>query len=427
MVINTPVFDKINFNGGSLSSDGGAILLMQFLSQIRLYDRLASIPFNDHRHLPVYTNQDILYQLICRTLLGYFNQADQEILNNDPLLSMYFNACSQPTVSRYFNRVTDHSNVNLKELLTKSSCDYVNQYVYDPIIDADSTLAETYGLQEASSYIHHYQEIGYHPLVINEFHSKLLLSARLRTGSAYSSNSIIEEMQTILPYLYNRGNIRFRGDSAFYDTELLNFLEGNEITYYIRTKGFTALRRAVTEDMTAKNIDWMEYSPSNPYYGELQYIIGTKSKQSRRILYKAYSIEDNGQISLLPTVYAVVTNDDSCSSYEGMHFYELRGASENFTKELKDDFDGAHLSHRYFLENEMEFLISSMAYNLFHLFQNLILKGTDQTITMNTFRIMFQKIAVKVSSHARKIILSFSSAYRNRKKFLYYWNMVLQI
>jgi len=68
-----------------------------------------------------------------------------------------------------------------------------------------------------------------------------------------------------------------------------------------------------------------------------------------------------------------------------------------------------------------------MAYNLFHLFQNLILKGTDQTITMNTFRIMFQKIAVKVSSHARKIILSFSSAYRNRKKFLNYWNMVLQI
>ena len=210
MLNNIPCFDKINFNGGNLSSDGGSILLLQFLHNTSLSDKLSDIPFNDNRKRPVYSNADILYQLISRVLLGYFRQDDQKVLNEDPLLSKYFAACSQPTVSRFFDRVTSHTNVVLKDILTRMACDHVNRNVEAPIIDADSTLTETYGSQEASSFIHHYAEVGYHPLVINEFNSKVLLSSRLRAGSSYSSNGIIEELQTIFPYLYNRGNIHFR-------------------------------------------------------------------------------------------------------------------------------------------------------------------------------------------------------------------------
>lgn len=83
-------------------------------------------------------------------------------------------------------------------------------------------MVTTCGNQEASAYIHHYQESGYHPLVINEYHSKLLLSSLLRTGSAYSSNGIIEELEQIFTQLKNTGNIRFRGDSAFIEGICLN-------------------------------------------------------------------------------------------------------------------------------------------------------------------------------------------------------------
>ena len=118
---------------------------------------------------------------------------------------------------------------------------------------------------------------------------------------------------------------------------------------------------------------------------------------------------------------------DDQDSAEAMHFYELRGASENFTKELKNDFNGARVSHKEFWENEMDFLISAYAYNLFHLFQNQILKDSDQSITMNTFRLLFQKIAVKVIRHAGKISLRFSTAYTRQRRFMYYWNLVLQL
>ena len=200
MLEQTPRFANINFSGGNLSSDGGAILLLEFLKKMNITDTFARIPFNDFRAAPIYSNSDIISQLVSRTLLGYFNQDDQTVLLEDSLLSKYFAPCSQPTVSRFFDRVANQTNVVFREQLIEMACKYVNKNVHDPIIDADSTLIETYGNQEASAYIHHYAETGYHPLMINEFHSKLLLSAVLRTGSAYSANGIVEELKTVLSY-----------------------------------------------------------------------------------------------------------------------------------------------------------------------------------------------------------------------------------
>lgn len=426
MLNDSVTFRNINFNGGSLSSDGGAILMLQFLKQINLQKQFGNLPFHDERMVPVYSNYSIFEQLVSRTLLGYFNQSDQKVLLNDPLLSQYFGACSQPTVSRFFDRVVNQTNVVLKEDITKQACAYVNDHIEDPIIDADSTLITTNGNQEAAAFIHHYSEVGYHPIVINEFHSKLLLSALLRTGSSYSSNGIIEEMKTIMPYLKNNGNIRFRGDSAFYNSDLMSYLEENTIKYYIRVKSFQSVRRETLENFSLTDGDWCSYTYDHPYYGEIRYKISGSNK-TRRVVYKAYWTSENGQLSFLPIVYAVITNDETSTPKEVMDFYEARGSSENFTKELKDDFNAGTLSHHNFYENEIEFLISCLSYNLFHLFQNTVLLAEDKKIRMNTFRTIFQKIAVKVIRHARKITLSFSSAYKNQKQFMKYWNLVLQI
>ena len=113
-------------------------------------------------------------------------------------------------------------------------------------------------------------------------------------------------------------------------------------------------------------------------------------------------------LQLVPMVYCIITNDFEKSPKEAMDFYEARGNSENFTK-------------------EMDLLISSLDYNLYHVFQQTILEEKDQTIRMNTYRLKYQKIAVKVIQHARQVTLSFSSAYKNKTQFTQYWNKVLQI
>lgn len=425
MIQTNSLFDKINFNGGNLSSDGGSILLSQFLEKINLKKLLDSIPFVDLRHLPVYSNTNILFQQIIKCLLGYNDQSDQKILINDPLLSLKSLICSQATVSRFYDRVSLNTTNEFKKIITQLAYDFVNTNIDDPILDADSTMVTTCGNQEASAYIHHYQKNGYHPLVINEYHSKLLLSSLLRTGSAYSSNGIIEELEQIFTQLNNTGNIRFRGDSAFYRRDLFKYLENNQVTYYIRVKNFKKNIRESVMDMVINQADWNDFDYTEPYYGE--YTIQINKTKKRRIVYKAFRLEKGGMLQLVPMVYCIITNDFEKSPKEAMDFYEARGNSENFTKELKDDFNGGNPSHKEFVKNEMDFLISSLAYNLYHVFQQTILEEKDQTIRMNTYRLKYQKIAVKVIQHARQVTLSFSSAYKNKTQFTQYWNKVLQI
>ena len=425
MIQTNSLFDKINFNGGNLSSDGGSILLSQFLKKINLKKLLDSIPFVDLRHLPVYSNTNILFQQIIKCLLGYNDQSDQKILINDPLLSLKSLICSQATVSRFYDRVSLNTTNEFKKIITQLAYDFVNTNIDDSILDADSTMVTTCGNQEASAYIHHYQENGYHPLIINEYHSKLLLSSLLRTGSAYSSNGIIEELEQIFTQLNNTGNIRFRGDSAFYRRDLFKYLENNQVTYYIRVKNFKKNIRESVMAMVINQVDWNDFDYTEPYYGE--YTIQINKTKKRRIVYKAFRLEKGGMLQLVPMVYCIITNDFEKSPKEAMDFYEARGNSENFTKELKDDFNGGNPSHKEFVKNEMDFLISSLAYNLYHVFQQTILEEKDQTIRMNTYRLKYQKIAVKVIQHARQVTLSFSSAYKNKTQFTQYRNKVLQI
>ena len=79
MIQTNTIFDKMNFNGGNLSSDGGSILLTQFLEKMDLKELLKSIPFVDSRHLPVYSNTNILFLQIIKCLLGYNEQSDQKV------------------------------------------------------------------------------------------------------------------------------------------------------------------------------------------------------------------------------------------------------------------------------------------------------------------------------------------------------------
>ena len=111
------------------------------------------------------------------------------------------------------------------------------------------------------------------------------------------------------------------------------------------------------------------------------------------------------------------------SDYRECH-HEERGASENFNKELKNDFDAGVLSHESFDANDFEFLLKSFAYNIYHIFQSEILEKDDRKMMMNTYRLRYQKIAVKVIHHARQFCLSFSTAYKHKDTFLRYWNRV---
>lgn len=428
---------NITFNGGDLSSDTGAVLALDFIFKNDLFAPYRDLPFVDERRYFKTSNSNgsLLEQVTSRFLLGYNIQADQQVLREDPILHQYFqNPSSASSVSRFFDRACEDTSNAFARAFMDQSCGWINRHVEDLIFDADSTKTDTYGKQEDSAWIHHYSQVGYHPFVVNEFHSKVLAAAWLRPGSAYSADEAPAIMEEVLSRISDSRNgrtrsIRFRGDAAFYNLELMTRLEdrSNPVTYAIRAKGSGNLNEACLD--AYYNSDHKEdftYTADAPFYGEIEYWM-TGSERARRVCFKLFFTEEEQkkkgqavQICLIPHVFAVITNDLDSSVIEVIQFYCQRGASENFTKELKDDFFANTLSHSGFHANALEFFLKALAYNLFHFFQQMVLEDADKTLTAGTYRKKYQKIASRLSRHARSMHLRVASSFRYAERFIHY-------
>ena len=108
---------KINFNGGDLSSDAGLLLIKEFAAKaglIRLVNKL--IKTNDPASFRIHTDPDNLMQIIYQLIASYFEDDCADELTNDPIMTAILekeSLASQPTLSRFFNRMTDPGKVQL--------------------------------------------------------------------------------------------------------------------------------------------------------------------------------------------------------------------------------------------------------------------------------------------------------------------------
>ena len=109
---------KINFDGGDLSSDAGLLLIKEFISKLGI-ERLLNRSFktNDSAVFRYHTDRDNLLQMIYMIIAGYFEDDASDELTNDPVFKAVLEKsalASQPTVSRFFNRMDEDT---LKQFL----------------------------------------------------------------------------------------------------------------------------------------------------------------------------------------------------------------------------------------------------------------------------------------------------------------------
>lgn len=373
-------------------------------------------------------------QQVFKYILGYSSQADQDVLAKDPILCQYFQGISsQSSVSRFFSRVCQDTNNAFWRAFMDQACRFISGSQDDILLDADSTKTDTYGKQEGSAWIHHYSQVGYHPFVINEYNTRALVGAWLRPGSTYSADEaepIMAEVLKRLPDYTADGrmrDIKFRGDAAFFSGDLMNLFEerSNPVGYAIRAKG-TGRLEGLCQDVydSSSHEEDSTYTSARPFYGELRYQMSNSSK-SRRVCFKLYFTEEEdkkgqAQLLLIPHIFAVITNLEDMTPEQIISFYCQRGNSENYTKELKSDFMANTLSHRSFEANAFGFLLKSLAYNLFRFFQFRVMEGTDQNITVRSFRSRYQKVASRLSRHAKSFHLKIASSFRHAQRFMHY-------
>ena len=233
---------KINFDGGDLSSDAGLLLIKEFISKLGI-ERLLNRSFktNDSAVFRYHTDRDNLLQMIYMIMAGYFEDDASDELTKDPVFKAVLEKpalASQPTVSRFFNRMDEDTLKQFQEIsqiLRKRI--YNIQMPQAVILDLDSTLLVAYGKQEGRAFNFHYRSNGYHPLVCYDGITGDLIKIQLRDGAAYSCTGVTDFLQPILDeYLndYPTIHLLLRGDSGFATPDLYKQCEENGTSYVIR-------------------------------------------------------------------------------------------------------------------------------------------------------------------------------------------------
>ena len=411
---------KINFDGGDLSSDAGLLLIKEFVRKLGIDNLLGKVfKTNDSALFRYHTDQKNLLQMIYMIIAGYFEDDTSDELTNDPVFKSVLEKdtlASQPTVSRFFNRM-DEDTLNqllmIGRILRKRV--YRIQMPQAVILDLDSTLLDAYGKQEGRAFNFHYQSNGYHPLVCYDGMTGDLVKIQLRDGTEYSSTGVVDFLQPILDeYLndYPAVRILLRGDSGFATPDLYKQCEENGTSYVIRLKENGILRKKASYlvdelDGITKN-NKVDYAVA---YGEFMYRASSWPYE-RRVACKVEKPEN--QMVYMYTF--VVTNMDSSPEYL-IKFYCKRGLMENFIKESKSGFDFASVSSHTRMVNANRLQVHALAYNIFNWFRRLVLSANMRKQRIDTVRLKLLKIAAKVVHSAGYITFKLCSSCPYKNEF----------
>lgn len=397
----------VNFDGGELSSDGGLLMIKEFLHVLG-FEKLLKNNFktNDPASFRIHKDDENLLQMIYQIFGTYYEDNCADELRQDPVLSAVLGKdapASQPTLSRFFNRMDDDTLRQFDDIMRR-----LREKIYSVcmpefiLFDIDTTLLPTYGHQEGEGFNYHYQAHGYHPVLCYDGLTGDLLRVRLGDGTDYCPKGSAAFMEPLIAeYRKNYPGIRLyaRGDSGFAAPELYGLFEDNDVKYAIRLKinqTLLKLARDKEEDlMKATRYNMVDYAVT---YGEFYYQ-ASSWREPRRVVFKIE--KPYNQLTYMYTFIA--TNMEELAHFQVIDYYCSRGRMENFIGEGKQGFDFASVSSRNMTVNANRLQLHVLAYNIFNWFRRLALPKNMNKNLIDTVRLKLLKIAAKVVHSGRYV------------------------
>jgi hypothetical protein len=415
------------FSGGTVSSDGGALLLQEADLKMNLLARFSQC-FIDRRNpvLIEHSIEQMIRQRVFGLALGYEDLNDHEQLRQDPLLSALAGK-AQPGAEPLAGKST----LNRMELGTgiasrykkitfwRDSVDdllvdvFVEAHKVAPqqiVLDIDTTDMALHGNQEEKFYHGYYKHYCYLPLYI--FCGDHVLCARLRPssiGPAVGSRKEVERVVQQIRQRWPEVSIILRGDSGFCSDELMTWCEKNRVDFVVGMA-----RNSRTEDLIhgslaeAKQQFEATQQPARIFVEfEYETLKGTWSKK-RRVVAKAEHI--NGKSNPRFIVTSLGSEDwDKQKLYEEL--YCARGDMENRLKEQFVLF-ADRVSASTLRANQQRIYLSVIAYTLMNGLRRLGLPTTTlATAQVGTIRLKLLKIGALIQVTVRKVWVRLASSY----------------
>jgi hypothetical protein len=409
----------VNFNGGAITSEAGLTLVREFDDRLGLTKRLVDLvaDWRDARYT-AHSMLSLLRQRIYQVVAGYEDCNDATYLREEPTMQAVAgepgeSLASQPTLSR-LEGSADWDSIRLMESEGAEWFCRHGATEGEIVLDMDSTEDPTHGQQQLSFFNGHYDSHMYHPLLIFEGKSGVLLSSRLRPGNSAAFRQSVPMLRPLTRRLRARfpdREIGLRADGAFSVPELLDYAEYAGLGYAIGFGRNEKLHDIVMPLCEKIDLQW-ECNPGKAlrHYTSFSYQARRWSR-SRRVVAKIERTRDGMNLRFL------VTNRKGRAK-EIFDWYEQRGQAENFIKELKNDLSADRLSCSKYRANAFRLQLYATAYNLLVLFRRHVLAGTQLArATTGTIRLRLLKVGARVKLTARRLWFHLATGWPGRPVF----------
>ena len=240
------------FDGGSITSDAGALLLGETDRAIGLVERFAAC-FRDWRRpdLIEHDVRTLVMQRVFGIALGYEDLIDHDHLRHDPVMAVLAGkleasraVCaplagkstlnrlelSRATPSRYHK--ISHDAPAIERLFVDLFLDAHTRAPAQITLDLDATDDPLHGHQEGRFFHAYYDGYCYLPLYI--FCGRHLLAAKLRRSNIDAAAGAVEEIARIVAGIRQRWpkvRILLRADSGFARDALMTWCEQNRVDF----------------------------------------------------------------------------------------------------------------------------------------------------------------------------------------------------
>ena len=408
---------ELDFNGGRLSSDAGVVLLKDIDDQQGLTHDLAMVLKDprDPRRV-AFTVEDLLKHRVYQIVAGYEAANDANTLRDDPIFKLMLDRlpetgdslASQPTLSRFENRVSRTELYRMARVLLDYLISFYDKQPQGIVLDVDDTEDRVHGQQEQARYDGYYGGYCFMPLHLYEG-----LSGRLMTTILKAKRFPGTQMLAVLKRLVKRLRqawphtlLIFRGDSHFAYPEVMQWIEDQPDLSYVTGLTSNAILQELVREVVEQTKRAYERSGHKiTRFHSTRYQAGTWVR-SRRVVIKV-EVSDQG----VNTRFVVTDLEQARTKVLYQNIYCARGQAENESKDHKLSLKSDRTACHRFAANQVRLLLHSAAYVLLDTLRRDVLRATQwASATMETIQLRLLKLGARVHECQKRIQISLPSS-----------------
>ena len=425
------------FDGGTLTSDGGLLLLSEVERRRGILRQFAAC-FRDQRN-PAYVEhsvEELVRQRVLGLALAYEDLNDHEDLRADPLLATVVGKADPTGNDRRQEQdrgkpLAGKSTLNRLEWgavkqdrYRKISVDSkaVDRFFVDTflsahesapsriILDLDATDDPLHGEQEGRFFHGYYGGYCYLPLYI--FCGPHLLCALLRSSDRDASAGSVTEVERIVAQIRSRWpevQIILRADSGFAREELMAWCEQHAVDYIFGLARNVRLQRALGGEMAQAREQFEQSGEATRIFRDFTYRTRKSWSCQRRVVGKAEHLAQGANPRFVVTSLSA-ESWPAAALYEQL--YCARGEMENRIKEQQLCLFADRTSSHNLASNQLRLWFSSVAYILLNELRRLGLQGTELArARCDTIRTKLLKIGAQIRVTVRRVWVHLASSY----------------